>query len=315
MRIGIVTDSSCDLPRSFLDQHKIVIMPITIHGPKGDFIDTRDPVATLDFYRDVISHGEGGLSSSPFDSDQIRTLFLDRLVLEFDYVFCITLMKSRSLIFENATHASLRILNDYRPIRESAGIKAPFSLRVFDSGSLFTGQGLIVSEVARLAAADASSLDIIRHIERLAQHTQAFMVPAGLGQLRNQARARGDKSVGFLTYAIGSALDIKPIVRAYRGDTGPVGKVRGFEHGCDKLFDAAISQIKAGSLIAPTICISYGGDLSVVEAMPGYVRLLAEARPRKIEVLLCEMGTPAGVNVGIGAMSLAIASETEVKLD
>ena len=29
MRIGIVVDSACDLPREFLDQHGVLIMPIT----------------------------------------------------------------------------------------------------------------------------------------------------------------------------------------------------------------------------------------------------------------------------------------------
>ena len=30
MRIGIVVDSACDLPREFIDQHAIQIMPITL---------------------------------------------------------------------------------------------------------------------------------------------------------------------------------------------------------------------------------------------------------------------------------------------
>lgn len=314
MRIGIVTDSSCDLPRSLLDQHHIVIMPITIHGPQGDFIDTRTPSATLGFYRDVLSGHEADVSSSPYGVEQIRELFLKRLVLEFDYVFCVTVMASRSLIFENATHASLRILSDYRPIREQAGIKTPFSLRVFDSNQLFTGQGLIVAEVARLAAAEVSSLDIIRHIDTLTRHTQAFLVPAGLSQLRHQARKRGDKSVGFLSYALGSALDIKPIVRAYQGDTQPVTKVRGFEAGCNLLFDKAITQMQGG-LLAPVVCVSYGGDTTVVETMTGYQALLREAAAHKVTVLLSEMGTPAGVNIGAGALSLAFATEREVQFE
>ncbi|GAB3265273.1 DegV family protein [Chitinimonas naiadis] len=314
MRIGIVTDSSCDLPRSFLDQHHIVIMPVTIHSPKGDFVDTRMPAATLDFYRDVLAGHEADVSSSAFSVDQVRELFLQRLILEFDYVFCITVMASRSLIFENATHASLRILSDYRPIREQAGVKTPFSLRVFDSNQLFTGQGLIVAEVARLAAAEVSSLDIIRHIDTLTRHTQAFLVPAGLTQLRNQARKRGDKSVGFLSYALGSALDIKPIVRAYQGDTQPVGKVRGFGAGCNKLFDKAITQMQGG-LLAPVVCVSYGGDTAEVEKMPAYRALLQEASRHRVQVLLSEMGTPAGVNIGAGALSLAFAAEQEVQFD
>lgn len=315
MRIGIVTDSSCDLPRSFLDQHRIVIMPIAIQGPGGEFIDRRDPAATLAFYQEIDQSGDADFTSRPFSPDEIRELFLGRLVLEFDYVFCITTMKSRSLIFENATHASLRILNDYRPIRETAGVKAPFSLRVFDSNQLFTGQGLIVSEVARMATADSSSLDIIRQIERLTLHTQAFLVPSSLAQLRKQARKRGDKSVGFMAYALGSALDIKPIIRAFRGDTHPVGKVRGFEAGCDRLFAAAILQMREGRLLADTVCVSYGGDPAVAERMPGYQALLAEAAQHGVTVHLSEMGTAAGVNIGIGGLSVAFASEHETVFD
>ncbi|QDQ28400.1 DegV family EDD domain-containing protein [Chitinimonas arctica] len=315
MRIGIATDSACDLPRQFLDKHKIVILPVSIKGPQGEFVDNREPAETLAFYRSVAQNPDAEFSTRPFSPDEIRDLFLSRLVLEFDYVFCITVMKTRSLIFENASHASLRILSDYRPIREAADIKAPFSLRVFDSATVATGQGLVVGEVARLVALDTSTLDIIRQIERLTQHTQAFLMPADLGQLRSQARRRGDKSVGFLTYALGSALDIKPILRAYRGDTHPIGKVRGYEVGCNKLFDAARSQIRDGQLLAPLVNVSYGGDTAEVEKMAGYQALLADARPRGIAVHLSEMSSTACVNIGVGGLSVAFASERETTFD
>ncbi|MDN3578837.1 DegV family protein [Chitinimonas viridis] len=315
MRIGIATDSACDLPRSFLDKHHIVILPVSIKGPGGEFVDNRLPEETQDFYKSVAENGDAEFATRPFSPDEIRDLFLSRLVLEFDYVFCITVMKTRSLIFENATHASLRILSDYRPIREQANVKAPFSLRVFDSANVATGQGLVVSEVARMIAADVSTLDIIRQLDKLTQHTQAFLVPSELGQLHSQARRRGDKSVGFLTYALGSALDIKPILRGYRGDTNPVGKIRGFEAGCNKLFEAARTLIRDGGLLAPTVNVSYGGDPAVVEQMPGYVALLADARPRNINVYLSEMSSTACVNIGVGGLSLAFASEKEVRFD
>ena len=38
---------------------------------------------------------------------------------------------------------------------------------------------------------------------------------------------------------LGSALDIKPLLRCFRGETGPVGKVRGFEQGAQTLFEYA----------------------------------------------------------------------------
>ncbi|WP_283151081.1 DegV family protein [Silvimonas soli] len=315
MRIGIVTDSCCDLPRSFLDEHGIVILPITIHGSDGQtFLDSRDPQATQAFYRDRLTGGATGFESSPFSTDEIRKLFLDKLVVEFDYVFCLTVMSSRSRIHEYATQASLSILNSYKPIRESAGVTGPFSLRVFDSNNLFTGQGLMVAEVARMAAAESSTLEIIRHIERLQKTTQAFLIPENLGQLRTQARRKGDKSVGLMSYMMGSALDIKPVVRGFQGDTQPVGRVRGFEAGVQKLFDLAVTHIESG-LDAPTICVSYGGDPARVAALPGFSRLEKVARQHEVRVLVCEMSLTAGVNIGTGGVSVAFASPREATLD
>ena len=50
MRIGLVVDSACDLPQSFIEQHGIVILPITLHLGDRDEIDTRDPEKTQRFY-------------------------------------------------------------------------------------------------------------------------------------------------------------------------------------------------------------------------------------------------------------------------
>ena len=40
MRIGIVVDSACDLPREFLDQHGVLIMPMSSDGG-GPITDAR----------------------------------------------------------------------------------------------------------------------------------------------------------------------------------------------------------------------------------------------------------------------------------
>lgn len=313
MRIGIVTDSCCDLPRSLIDEHGIVILPITIHGEDEHFIDNRNPAATLAFYERV-NRGDGNYTSAPLSVEEIRSLFLDKLVVEFDYVFCVTVMASRSKINENATHASLGILNSYKPIRAAAGVSGPFSLRVFDSCSLFPGQGLVVAEVARLIREERSTLDIIRHIEKLQQYTQAFLIPENLNQLRNQARRKGDKSVGLASYLLGSALDIKPIIRGFHGTTEPVGRIRGFETGVEKLFDTACEHIERG-LLAPTVCVSYCGDPARVRDMPGWSRLVDACAAQGLALHLSEMSTTAAVNIGTGGLAVAFASEREARFD
>ena len=316
MRFGIVTDSCCDLPRSFLDEHGIVLLPISITGADGKpfIIDARDPEATLRFYRERLSKGGTTYESAPLSAEQIKQLFLDELVAKFDYVFCITVMASRSQIYNNASQAALSMLGSYKPVREAAGVSGPFSLRVFDSYNLFPGQGLIVSEVARLAAAERSSLEIIRQIERLQLTTQAFLMPENLGQLRQQARRKGDKSVGLMSYMMGSALDIKPIVRGFQGDTQPVTRVRGFEAGAKKLFDTAAEHIESG-LDAPVVCVSYGGDVAKLDALPGFTRMKGVAAAHGVQVLASVMSLTAGVNIGIGGIAVAFASPREAVFD
>ncbi|SMC15959.1 EDD domain protein, DegV family [Andreprevotia lacus DSM 23236] len=312
MRIGIVTDSCCDLPRAFLDRHQIEILPITIRSGETTFIDKRDPKATQQFYKSL---GDAEYLSEPFSVDAISQRFLERLVVEFDYVFCLTVMSSRSKIFDNATQAARAILTDYRPIREAAGHTRPFSLRVFDSQNLFVGQGLIVAEAARLAEQDATTSAIIARIEQLSHCTQAFLIPSDLSQLRNNARRKGDKSVGLASYLLGSALDIKPVIRGFQGDTHPVAKVRGFEAGVNKLFNLAIKLIEGKHLLSSIVTVSFGGDPAEVAQLPGYVDLVACAARHGVDVLVSEMSVTAGVNIGAGGLALAFAAEHEIPFD
>src|SRR3546814_5762387 len=66
-------------------------------------------------------------------------------------------------------------------------------------------------------------------LEQLAANTYGYLVPRDLYYIRNRARAKGDRSVSLCSAALGTALDIKPVLRGYRGDTGPVAKVKGFD--------------------------------------------------------------------------------------
>ena len=50
MRIGIVVDSACDLPRDFLDKHGVLVMPITLRIGDALIEDRRHPEETQAFY-------------------------------------------------------------------------------------------------------------------------------------------------------------------------------------------------------------------------------------------------------------------------
>ncbi|HVT36955.1 MAG TPA: DegV family protein, partial [Nevskiaceae bacterium] len=174
MRIGIVVDSACDLPREFLEDNRIVILPITIHLGDADIVDKRNAEATLAFYQQHLG-ARGDASSSPLPVEHIKDLFLSKLVIDYDLVFCLTIASSRSPIYDNATKAALAILNDYKPIRAKAGVPGPFALRVIDCQNLFVAQGVVTVEAVRMVRDRENPNKIRERLEYLAQNTYAYM--------------------------------------------------------------------------------------------------------------------------------------------
>ncbi|HEX4870745.1 MAG TPA: DegV family protein [Nevskiaceae bacterium] len=307
MRIGLVVDSACDLPQRFIQDHKIVVMPITIHLGERDLVDSRDPTLTQEFYsRHLGAKGDAG--TSPFSVEQIKNLFLSELVIDYDFVFCLTIASSRSPIFDNATKASHAILNEYKPIRARAGINGPFALRVVDCQNLFAGQGVLAVEAVRLIKAGESPNRIREKLEHLAQNIHGYMLPRDLFYLRARAQKKGDKSVGWFGAVLGSALDIKPLIKGYRNSTGPCAKLRHFDDGAQRLFQYTEARIRKG-LMTPTLCVSYGGELAELDKLPGYASLQKTAAEHGVEMLVSTLSVTGAINVGEGALALAFADE------
>ena len=308
MRIGIVADSACDIPNDFIEREHITILPVTIQIGQAMLADVRNQEATMNFLSGETAARAYEAESTPFTVQQVHDLFLNKLVHDYDYVFCITTTRTRSGIYDNAIQASYTILNDYKPIREQAGNNTPFSLRVIDSQNVFAGVGVPVIEAIRMRAAGDAPPRIRTHLEHVSNNTHGYMVPPDLHYLRNRIKKRGDKSVSFLSAALGTALDIKPILHCNKGDTGPVGKVKGFNAAAEKMFDFAAKRVRAG-LLTPTMNLSYGGEMEEMRKLPGYERLRETCAEHNVEVFESFMGLSGLVNVGKGAMVLGFASE------
>lgn len=313
MRIGLVVDSACDLPLEYLQKNDITLLPITVRIGDAVLADHRDEQATLQFLDTHVAARGAEAETMPYTVQQIQDLFLQKLVIDYDYVFCMTITKTRSPIFDNAQQASFAILNDYRPIRAAAGYDTPFALRVIDTQNLFSAQAILAVEAVRLREAAEGPPKIRARLENLALYTQGYLVPRDLYYLRNRARTKGDRSVSLLSAVLGSALDIKPILHCNRGETAPVAKIKGFELAVQKLVDFTVRRIQSG-LMTPTVCLSYGGELAEMRTLPGYEKLRLACSAQNIELFESVMSLTGMVNVGKGALVVGFAAET-VKFD
>ncbi|MGO4263281.1 DegV family protein [Lysobacter sp. TAB13] len=309
MRIGIVVDSACDLPLDYLQQNDIHLLPITVRIGQAVLADHRNEQATLQFLHAHLADRGFEAETTPFTVQQVRDLFVSQLAIDYDYVFCMTITKTRSPVFENANQASFAILNDYRPVRSAAGINTPFSLRVIDTLNLFAAQGITAVEAVRLRSAGEGPPKIRARLEHLVLHTHGYLIPRDLNYLRARTRHRGDRSVSFLSATLGTALDIKPILHCNRGETGPVAKIKGYENAVQKLMEFAARKVAGNGLMTPTVCLSYGGELSELRSLPGYETLRVACRDNNVELYDSVMSLTGMVNVGKGALALGFAAE------
>ncbi|HEX5677698.1 MAG TPA: DegV family protein [Alcanivorax sp.] len=305
MRIGLVVDSGCDLPKSFIDEHGILILPVSIRLGDQIIVDERDPERTRQFYATEASDKAHGAESIPFTMEQIKALFLEKVVVDFDYALVQTVPKSRSPIFTNATEASHAILREYKPIRKQAGVEGPFALRVTDSQTLFAGQGALAAETMRLINSGMKITEIRQSVEVLASKATGYAVVPDIYYLHKRAKKRGDKSVSWAGAILGNALDIKPVLCARQDETFPVAKMRGFDAGAEAMFRHGARCIERG-LMAPVVCVSYAGDESRIRQMPGFDLLADAARRHKVELLTSSMGLTGAVNIGPGALSMGM---------
>jgi len=309
MRIGLVVDSACDLPLEYLQKNDITILPITVRIGDAVLADHRDERATLEFLRTQIAERGHEAETMPYTVEQIQDLFLKRLVIDYDYVFCMTITRTRSPIFDNAQQASFAILNDYKPVRTAAGHDTPFALRVIDTQNLFSAQGILAVEAVRLRDAGEGAPKIRARLEYLAMHTHGYLVTRDLYYLRNRPRTQGDPRLSPLTAPPATAPALQPVPHSHPAPTGPAAKIKGFDAAVVKLFDFVCARVESG-LMTPTVCLSYGGELSEMRALPGYDKLRATCAAHNVEVFETVMSLTGMVNVGKGAVVVGFAAES-----
>ena len=308
MRIGLVMDATCDLPLEYVQENNITVLPILVNVEGETFSDQHDPAENQRFLDSGMGSRSHGAETTPYSSDQVMNLFMERLVVDYDCVFCFTITATRSPVYEQVNKASFAILKNYRPRRQEAGVPGPFLMRVIDTQTLFAGSAIPVIEAVRLVESEQSPGQMRERLEYIAQNTHGFLIPRDLNYLRQRARKRGDRSIGLVGATLGSALDIKPILRGWRGNTEPMSKARGFDSAAEMLFKHIEQRIRNG-LLVPAIALSYGGDLSDMRHLPGYDNLRRTCADHGIQCLESQMSITGMANTGQGALAAGFACE------
>jgi DegV family protein with EDD domain len=193
-RIAIVSDSAANLPVEYLDRYKIHTVPLILHLDRATFRDGVD-ILPHQVYDRLRTGNSPMVTSAPSIGDFVR--LYASLAASGDDIISIHTSSRLSAIYQAARMASEMIDNAH--------------IEIVDSGSAAMGQGFVVLEAARLAAAGADKEAILR---RVAQVVARVDIIATLSDLQYLVRSgRVPAAVGLA----GSLLKICPIFRLRNG--------------------------------------------------------------------------------------------------
>lgn len=312
MKLAIVTDAACDLAANFIEDYNIHVLPVKIIKGNQKFLDNKDSVFITEIREDLKENGKL-YKTDPLNHEELKEHLLKILTNPENESFLFILSSStRSTTYSNVVTALSKLIPEVRQIRQNAKLKANVKFEVIDSLQLSTGLGVLISEIIINIKKDLDFEELIEKINESINFTQAFLIPEKLNQLYNQANSKGDASVGFGSYLLGSTLDIKPIIQSYKGVTRTVDKVKGFDKALEMIIKLLISDIRNNRLRFKNISISYGGDANkrkeLVESL-AYAKLKDVADKHNVSITLSKMGATMMVNVGPNAISIGYISE------
>jgi DegV family protein with EDD domain len=123
----------------------------------------------------------------------------------------------------------------YTSARAAAAQLPGGAIRVFDSGSVALGLGLMVREAARMACDDTPEATIMARLELMRETVQQFATCETLEYLARSGR------IGRVARFMGGLLDLKPILTVKDGVLDAFGRVRGRDQSVDTLRDLYIA--------------------------------------------------------------------------
>jgi DegV family protein with EDD domain len=275
--IGIVTDSTCDLPAEVIAQYGIGVVPLYINIAGKGHLDGVE-LTREEFYRDLPNYNPAPTTAA-VSPEKYREVYEALAQQGASEILSIHISVSLSTVVNTAHLAA----------KETKSIP----VTVFDSRQLSLGTGFLVETAARIAAAGSSIEDILKVLNDQIKRTRVFAALDTLEYLKRSGRMNGTIS------AMGTLLQMKPILTMYDGKSD-AERVRTRERARQRL----VEMLKhAGELERVAIVHTHSPE-RVAELRERAAHLLPAG-----EILSAGITPVIGAHIGPGAVGFAIVSK------
>jgi len=279
-RIGLVVDSTCDLPPALMDEHQIHLAPLSIHFGENNFLD-RLTLNSDQFYRLLEEDSHFPTTSQP--SPSIFARIYGHLVSHYDSVIAIHISKNLSGTYQNS-------LNEAKQLKKK--------ISVVDSKQTSASMGLMVLSVARAIEAGASHDEAVTLLDELIERLDFWVSTPSMDNF-----IRGGR-VSRLKGLIGKTMGIRPIVGI---DKEGKSMIKGKAHSYKGAVEASIAMLKENHEKRKVVsfCVTHARAPEMAQWVSEEVSTYLGFGPEYIS----EMSPVLGAHGGIGAINLAVLYE------
>ena len=281
-RVGIVTDSTCDLPATLLEELGIGVVPVRVYFGSENYLD-KVTIMPAEFYARFAVTDQAPKTSQPPPAD-------------FTQVYRNVGSHAGSIV---SVHLSAALSGTYQAALVGARPLENEKTRIthVDSKNVTIGLGLVVRAAAEAAAAGQSAEEIADVAREASGRVRTFVAVPTLTHLVRGGRVSPAK--GFIAKVLG----LLPILTISRdGKAEPAAKARGYDAAKRKmlklLFEEAGERTSASRRFGVAHC----------DAEDSAEELAREIRQRypESDVMIVECGPALGAHGGPGAIAVAV---------
>ncbi|MGQ7469829.1 DegV family protein [Streptococcus suis] len=285
MTFTIVTDSTSDLPISWVQENDVTVLGLTINLDGVTYETVGENRLTS---ADLLEKMEtGGLpTTSQVNVGQFEEIF-EAAAKEGKEVLYLAFSAALSGTYQSAVIARDMVLDAYPDA----------VITIVDTKAATIGEGYLVMQAVEARAAGKTLAETKAIVEDLVPRLRTYLLVDDLNHL-----VRGGR-LSKAAALIGGLVNIKPLLALNaEGKLEAIAKIRGRKKGIKEMLNLTLDNLDHS-----TVMVAYTGDIEAAEAIKA--TLLEDSRVT--DVLLTELGPIIATHTGTGVLAILSINQKE----
>lgn len=285
MTFIIVTDSTSDLPISWVQENDVTVLGLTINLDGLTYETVGEKRLTSADLLDKMATG-GLPTTSQVNVGQFEEVF-EAAAKEGKEVLYLAFSSALSGTYQSGIIARDMVLDNYPDA----------VIEIVDTKAAAIGEGYLVMQAVQARAAGKTLAETKAIVEDLVPRLRTYLLVDDLNHL-----VRGGR-LSKASALIGGLVNIKPLLALNaEGKLEAIAKIRGRKKGIKEMLNLTLDGLDHS-----TVMVAYTGDLEAAEAIKA--TLLEDSRVT--DVLLTELGPIIATHTGTGVLAILSINKEE----